>query len=95
MKKAIIFLIFFASIFCACSSSKNGKKEWASLIYPDKNNTKRSKKNGIYPTLKECQNKSKKELKRLDLLDEGYYQCALNCTFNEHMKIDICEKLSK
>jgi hypothetical protein len=95
MKKSIIFSILLALVFTACIGGGNTKEEWTSLIYPDKANSKRSKKNGIYKTLEECKKASKAELDRLGLSQRGFYQCGLNCSFNEGAKMDICEKLSK
>lgn len=95
MIKTLIFSAFIAMTFSACFGGGSGEEQWTSLIYPDKNNTKRSKKYAVYPTLEECKAGSIKELENLGLKDKGDYQCGLNCEFHEGMKVDICEKLSK
>jgi len=94
MKKLLFLSIFAAIFFSGCFGGGDSKQEWTSLIYPDKTNTKRSKKLGIYPTLQECQKASKAELTRLDLTASGDFKCGLNCEYHEGMKVDICEKLS-
>ncbi len=96
MKKTVILISLLGILFTGCIvGDTNTKQEWTSLIYPDKQNTKRSKKSGIYPTLEECRKASLEELSRLELSTRGTYQCGLNCNFHEGMKIDVCEKLSK
>lgn len=94
MKKTSILTIFIIFVFNGCFGGES-KEEWTSLIYPDKNNTKRSKKHLLYTTLEECKQGSIKELEKLGLQESGDYQCGLNCKFHEGMKIDICEKLAK
>ncbi len=94
MKKLITLSILSTIIFTGCIGGGNEKQEWSALIFPDKNNTKRSKKIGTYPTLEECQKASKDELTKLDLTSTGTYKCGLNCKYHEGMKIDICEKLA-
>lgn len=95
MTKTIIFSVFVAMTFSACFGGGSGDEQWTSLIYPDKNNTKRSKKHAVYKTLEECKSASLKELDNLGLKGKGDYQCGLNCEYHEGMKVDICEKLSK
>ncbi len=96
MKKIITLTSLITILFTGCiNENGNTKQEWTSLIYPDKQNIKRSKKHGIYPTLQECKDASLRELKRLELSTRGTYQCGLNCSFHEGMKVDICENLSK
>lgn len=95
MMKTIIFSIFVALTFSACLGGADGQGEWTSLIYPDKNNTKRSKKHAVYQSLEECRKGSLSELEKLGLKTRGDYQCGLNCEYHEGMKLDICEKLSK
>lgn len=95
MKKTIIFSILSLFILSGCFGQNSSKQEWTSLIYPDKNNTKRSKKYAVFNTLEECREASLKELERLNLSSRGDYNCGLNCKYNEGMKVDICEKLSK
>ncbi len=95
MKKTIVLISFITIIFSGCLGGDSSKQEWTSLIYPDKENTKRSKENGVYKTLEECKKASLMELKRLNLENRGTYKCGLNCKYHEGMKLDICEKLSK
>lgn len=95
MKKTIIFTAIITILFTGCLGSGSSKEEWTSLIYPDKNNSKRSKTNGKYQTLQECKEASLIELKNLNLESRGTYQCGLNCKYHEGMKLDICERLSK
>lgn len=94
MKKTIIFASLSLFLFAGCFGDAD-PEQWTSLIYPDKNNTKRSKKHGIYPTLEECRKSSLQELSNLDLKEIGTYQCGLNCNYHEGMKLDICEKTTK
>lgn len=94
MGKIFIFASILTIVFTGCIGDVE-EKEWTSLIYPDKNNTKRSKKHGIYNSLEECKKASKEELTKLDLLKRGSFQCGLNCEYHEGMKLDICEKMSK
>ncbi len=93
MRKIIIITSFITILFSGCLGGDSSKQEWTSLIYPDKQNTKRSKKNGIYKTLEECKKASLIEIKRLGLEDRATYKCGLNCKYHEGMKLDICEKL--
>ncbi|AXH15242.1 hypothetical protein CRU99_03915 [Malaciobacter mytili] len=79
-------------LFSGCFN-QNVKEEWTSFIYPDKENTKRSMKSGVYATLNECKEASLNKLKSLGL--EGDYICGLNCTFNEEMKTEVCKKMAK
>jgi len=95
MKKTILISILSIFVLSGCFGQSSSNQEWTSLIYPDKNNQKRSKKNGIYKTLEECRKSSLAELDRLNLISIGDYQCGLNCKYHEGMKTDICEKLSK
>lgn len=95
MKRTVIFTFLAAFLLSGCFGGDSGDQEWTSLIYPDKTNTKRNKKHGIYKSLEECKQASLLELKSLDLLTRGDYQCGLNCTYHEGMKLDICEKMSK
>lgn len=95
MKKTIILSILSIFVLSGCFGVGNNEQEWTSLIYPDKNNTKRSKKFAIFKTLEECKKSSLEELKNLGLETRGDYQCGLNCKYHEGMKLDICEKLEK
>lgn len=95
MKKTIIFSVLAIFVLAGCFGEGSSKQEWTSLIYPDKNNTKRSKKYNVYKTLEECRKGSIEELNRLELSLTGDYQCGLNCKYHDGMKLDICEKLSK
>lgn len=95
MTKTLLFSAVFALTFAGCFGGGNSKQEWTSIIYPDKNNSKRSKKHAIFPTLEACQKGSKDELAKLGLTTRGDFQCGLNCEYHEGMKIDICEKMSK
>ncbi|XOB60929.1 hypothetical protein ACMC56_09960 [Campylobacterota bacterium DY0563] len=95
MKKAILISILSIFVLGGCFGQSSSEQEWTSLIYPDKNNTKRSKKHGVFKTIEECRKSSLAELKNLNLETVGDYQCGLNCKFHEGMKVDICEKLSK
>lgn len=95
MTKTLLFSAALALLFTGCIGGDSSKQEWTSLIYPEKTNTKRSKKNGVYQTLEQCQKASKDELVKIGLTTRGDYQCGLNCEFHEGMKVDICEKLSK
>ena len=94
-KSTLIFTCLTIFLFAGCFGGDNTKEEWTSLIYPDKSNTKRSKKHGIYPTLEECRKASIIELKNLGLENKGDYTCGLNCTYHDGMKVDICEQTSK
>ena len=93
--KTLILTTLAIFLFAGCFDASNNKEEWTSLIYPDKNNTKRSKKNGIYASLEECRKASLSELSDLGLKDKGDYTCGLNCNFHDGMKVDICEQTSK
>ncbi len=93
MKKTIILAATAVFLFTGCLGGAEGKEEWTALIFPDKENTKRSKKFAVYKTLEECREGSKNELSRLGLSDRGDYKCGLNCKYHEGMKLDICEKL--
>ena len=94
MKKTVIFIAFAMFLFTGCFGDAS-EKEWTSLIYPDKENTKRSKKHGIYKTIEECRKASLAELTNLGLNERDTYQCGLNCNYHEGMKVDICEETSK
>ncbi len=94
MKKSIFFISVISVVLSGCFN-KAVKQEWTSLIYPQKDNTKRSKKNGIYPSLEECRKASIKELAKLNLSTIGTYNCGLNCNYHQGMKVEICEKTSK
>lgn len=85
---AIMTIFLFSGCF-----NQNIKEEWTSFIYPDKENIKRSMKNGVYPTLKQCQEASLNKIKLLSL--DGDYKCGLNCTFNEGMKTEVCKQMTK
>ena len=95
MKKTIIFSAAFMILFSGCFGGGNSEQQWTALIYPDKSNTKRSKKFEVYATLEECRKGSLEELNKSGLKDRGTYQCGLNCEYHEGMKLDICEKLEK
>ncbi len=95
MTKTILLSTLALFLLTGCLGGDSSKQEWTSLIYPDKNNTKRSKKFATYPTLEECRKGSLEELRKQDLTTRGDYQCGLNCEYHEGMKVDICEKLSK
>lgn len=92
--KSLILTSLVLILFTACFGETK-PKEWTSLIYPDKENTKRSKKNGIYPTLNECRKASLLELSNLNLEDKGTYKCGLNCSYHQGMKVEICEETKK
>lgn len=93
--KTIIFSIFIAITFQGCFGGEKADETWTALIYPDKENTKRSKKLDVYKTLEECRKGALGELEKIGLKGRGDYQCGLNCGYHEGMKLDICEKLSK
>lgn len=95
MKKNLLLISCISILFTGCLGGGNTKQEWTSFIYPDKQNTKRSKKYALYATLEECKKGSIEELTRLELSDRGDYQCGLNCGFHEGMKLDICEQMTK
>lgn len=95
MKKSIIVAALSVLFLAGCLGGDNSKQEWTSLIYPDKENTKRSKASGVFNTLEECKKASISELEKLGLSTRGTYQCGLNCSYHEGMKVEICEKLSK
>ena len=95
MKRTILLSAFAGLLLSGCFGGDASDQEWTSLIYPDKNNTKRSKKFAVYKTLEECRKGSLEELKKQNLSTRGDYQCGLNCAYHEGMKVDICEKLSK
>ncbi len=95
MGKTIIFTVLAVFLLSGCFGGDANDKEWTSLIYPDKTNSKRNKKNGIYNTLEECKKASLEELANLGLKDKGDYKCGLNCNYHEGMKLDICEQMSK
>lgn len=90
--KTILLAISITFIFSGCLGGDKSKQEWTSYIYPDKNNTKRSKIHGIYQTLEECEKASVLELEKLGLSTRGKYWCGLNCKYDEGMKVDLCEK---
>ncbi|PLY05152.1 MAG: hypothetical protein C0625_14050 [Arcobacter sp.] len=94
-KKTIILASLAILLFTGCFGGDSGKEEWTSLIYPDKSNTKRNKKFGIYKSLEECKKASIEELINLGLKDKGDYSCGLNCSYHEGMKVEICEQTSK
>lgn len=93
-KRTIILTSLALFLFTGCFGDRD-PEQWTSIVYPDKENTKRSKKFGIYPTLEECRKASLSELSNLKLEDKGTYQCGLNCSYHEGMKLDICEKTMK
>ncbi len=95
MKKIIIIATFLALLFSGCIGGGSDKEEWTSLIYPNKENTKRSKKHGVFKTLEKCRKSSLQELEKMNLSTKGSYQCGLNCNYHEGMKLDICERLDK
>ncbi len=71
MKKSIIVAVLSVLFLAGCLGGDNSKKEWTSLIYPDKENTKRSKASGVFNTLEECKKKLLlMNLKNLDYLQE-------------------------
>ena len=94
MIKTLLLSATAVLIFTGCFGGSS-PKEWTSYIYPDKTNTKRSMSNGIFPTLEECQEASKKRLITLNLESRGDYRCGLNCNYHEGMKSQICTKMSK
>ncbi|XPV69968.1 MAG: hypothetical protein ACNI25_05180 [Halarcobacter sp.] len=94
MKKIVLLSVLLSLLLTGCIGGGDSKKEWSALIYPDKNNTKRSKKIGVYPKLEQCQEASKAELVKLGLETSGTYKCGLNCKYHEGMKVDICESLT-
>lgn len=81
-------------ILAACYGEKE-PKQWTSFIYPDKQNHKRSMENGIYPSLKICQDASIAKLKTLNLESRGEYKCGLDCQYHEGMKTQICKQMKK
>lgn len=93
--KSILLATTITIVFSGCLGGNSENQEWTSLIYPDKQNEKRSKKHGIFQTLEQCQKASKAELANLGLSNRGDYKCGLNCKYHEGMKIDVCEKLTK
>ena len=95
MVKTVIFVTLTGFLFAGCFGNSDSKNEWTALIYPDKENTKRSKKHGIYKSVEECRKASIEELSNLNLTNRGTYKCGLNCDYHEGMKVDICEKTSK
>lgn len=94
MKKTILLSALSVFLLTGCLGGADGEKKWTALIYPDKDNNKRSKKLGIYLSLEECRKASKLELSNLGLETRGSYQCGLNCEYHEGMKLDICESLT-
>lgn len=80
-------------IFTGCGD--RGPQAWTSYIYPDKANEKRSMENGVYPSLKECQEASLAKLTLLKLQTRGNYKCGLDCSYHEGMKTQICKEMKQ
>lgn len=93
--KFLFSAIALVFIFSGCTSSEKGSdnQEWTLFIFPDKNNSKRSMKQGVYPSLKMCQEASNAKLIQIDALEAGFSECGLNCSFHEGMKSVICERV--
>ncbi|PPK62926.1 hypothetical protein B0F89_101125 [Malaciobacter marinus] len=94
MIKNLIVLASLIFLLSACSNETK-KEEWTSWVYPDKSNTKRSMKNGVYKSLEECKQASINKIEELDLSKKASYKCGLNCTYHENMKTDVCKKIAK
>ncbi|RXJ97328.1 hypothetical protein CRV00_00375 [Malaciobacter molluscorum] len=92
MLKNIILIIFLSILLIGCQSKQKDEK-WTSWIYPDKLQTKRVIKNGIYNSLKECKSASIEKIKKLNVEKYADFKCGLNCTFNENLKTEVCQKM--
>jgi len=96
MIKNILLVSIVATVFTGCIFGGDGKEEWTSYVYPDKENTKRSLILPIkFPTLEMCRKASLDVLKEKELEQKGSYKCGKNCSYHEGMKLDICEEMKK
>ena len=94
--KTFLFTVALVAIFAGCQEGKISSNEvWTSFIYPDKTNIKRSMEYNKFNSLSECKTASGLKLKELDLTARGFYECGLNCAYNDGMKTLICERVVK
>ncbi|RXJ83877.1 hypothetical protein [Arcobacter sp. CECT 8985] len=94
MSKNILFITLLTYLFIGCASAPTEEK-WTSWVYPDKTQTKRVIKNGVFNSLKECKDASIKKISALNLENKADYKCGLNCNYNKDLKTDVCQKMSK
>lgn len=46
-----------------------------------------------FNSLEECKKVSEIEIKNQNLENIAIFKCGLNCTYNEGMKLEICEQM--
>lgn len=92
MIKNILLVSITALLFVGCMDEQKEQK-WTSWVYPDKQQTKRVIKNGIYDSFKECKSASLEKIKQLNVEKYADYRCGLNCTFKENLKTEVCQKM--
>lgn len=93
--KTIILTSLTSLVLTSCMDTKEVEKEWTSFVYPDKQNKKRSVKIGVYESLEQCQEASKKKLIEIQAEKIGFYKCGYGCAFNKAMKSDICKRMEE
>jgi len=88
-KRHLSFILMSVFVILGC------EEEWEGFVYPDKNNLTNHKNIGVYETLKECRSAAWDMLSRLNAINEGDYECGLNCEKKNGMSIKICEKTER
>lgn len=87
LSSCVIFL------FSGCFGAKKEEK-WTAFIYPNKDDTKNKIKSPMtFNSLEECKKVSEIEIKNQNLENIAIFKCGLNCTYNEGMKLEICEQM--
>ncbi|WP_419769778.1 MAG: hypothetical protein ACNI3C_10635 [Candidatus Marinarcus sp.] len=94
--KTVLSIMSVILLLSGCGDSQGSlNEEWTSFIYPSKDNFKRSMEYSKFKTINECKIASLEKLKSLQLENDGFFECGLNCVFNDGMKTLVCERVVK
>ena len=89
-----LLLISCATILLNGCFGGEKEEKWTAFIYPIKEDTKKYVKSPVtFNSLEECKKVSEIEIKNQNLENIAIFKCGLNCTYNEGMKLEICEQM--
>ena len=83
-------LILFSILLLALSGCSGD--EWHGFAFPDKGNLLVHRDVGRFKTQQECDAEAMSVLKSLDALENGYYECGMNCQSDSYYNRE-CEEM--
>jgi hypothetical protein len=95
MKSLIVILLMCPLMAYAGWWSFNAD-EWEGFVYPNKNNLTEHINIGVFKSLESCRAAALKKLSQVSSIEEGDYECGLNCGFRDGMgDLRVCKKTER